>query len=117
MNRLLLGACALRFLDAFVLIGPFYTLMFAEHGLSAAQIGVVLASWSLVGLALEVPCGVLADRVSRRWLLSAAQLVRCVGFGVWLAFPGFWGFLVGLMLWGFKSAPCRAPSRRWSMTS
>ncbi len=104
MNRLLLGACALRFLDAFVLIGPFYTLMFAESGLTPAQIGVVLASWSLVGLALEVPCGVLADRVSRRWLLSAAQGVRCIGFGAWLAFPGFWGFLVGLMLWGFKSA-------------
>ena len=104
MKRLLLGACALRFLDSFVLIAPFYTLMFAEHGLTPAQIGVVLASWSLVGLTLEVPCGVLADRMSRRWLMAAAQLVRCVGFGAWLAFPGFWGFLVGLMLWGFKSA-------------
>ena len=104
MKRLLLGACALRFLDSFVLIAPFYTLMFAEHGLSPTQIGIVLASWSLVGLTLEVPCGVLADRMSRRWLMAAAQLVRCVGFGAWLAFPGFWGFLVGLMLWGFKSA-------------
>jgi MFS family permease len=104
VGRLLLGACALRFLDAFVLIGPFYTLMFAERGLTPAQIGVILASWSLVGLALEVPCGVLADRVSRRWLLAAAQVVRCVGLGAWLAFPGFWGFLVGFMLWGFKSA-------------
>lgn len=104
MGRLLLGACALRFLDSFVLIAPFYTLMFAEHGLTPAQIGIVLASWSLVGLTLEVPCGVLADRMSRRWLLSAAQLVRCLGFAAWLAFPGFWGFLGGLMLWGFKSA-------------
>ena len=104
MGRLLLGACALRFLDAFVLIAPFYTLMFAERGLTPAQIGVVLASWSIMGLVLEVPCGVLADRVSRRWLLSAAQVVRCAGFLVWLAFPGFWGFLIGLMLWGLKSA-------------
>jgi MFS family permease len=104
VRRLLLGACALRFADSFVLIAPFYTLMFAERGLTPAQIGIVLAAWSLVGLTLEVPCGVLADRVSRRWLLSAAQLVRCVGFLAWLAFPGFWGFLVGLMLWGLKSA-------------
>src|SRR3954469_2991987 len=101
MGRLLLGACSLRFLDAFVLIGPFYTLMFAERGLTPAEIGIVLASWSLTGLALEVPCGVLADRVSRRWLLAAAQLSRTLGFGVWLAFPGFWGFLAGFMLWGF----------------
>ena len=104
MRRLVLAACALRFFDAFLLIIPFYTVMFAERGLAPAQIGVVLASWSVMGLVLEVPCGVLADRTSRRWLLAAAQLVRCVGFLVWLAFPGFWGFLVGLMLWGFKSA-------------
>ncbi|MBL8770644.1 MAG: MFS transporter [Phenylobacterium sp.] len=104
MRRLLLGACALRFLDAFVLIYPFYTVMFAERGLSAAQIGLVLAAWSLVCLVLEVPFGVLADRFSRRWLMSIAQVVRCAGFLVWLAFPNFWGFLVGLMLWGMKSA-------------
>jgi MFS family permease len=104
VRRLLLGACALRFLDSFVLILPFYTVMFAERGLTPAEIGVILASWSAVCVLLEVPCGVLADRFSRRGLMAIAQLVRCVGFGVWLLFPGFWGFLIGLMLWGFKSA-------------
>ncbi|MBI1199761.1 MAG: MFS transporter [Phenylobacterium sp.] len=104
MRRLILSAGALRFLDSAVLILPFYTVMFAEHGLSPAQIGVILAAWSVTGVVLEAPSGVLADRVSRRWLLATAQAVRCLGFGVWLAFPGFWGFLVGLMLWGLKSA-------------
>ena len=104
MGRLLLSAGALRFLDSFVLIAPFYTVMFAEGGLSPAQIGVVMASWSVMCVILEVPCGVLADRMSRPLLLATAQLVRCVGFVVWVAFPGFWGFLIGLMLWGLKSA-------------
>ena len=104
MRRLLLGACSLRFLDSFVLIAPFYTVMFAEGGLTPAQIGFVLASWSVVCLVLEVPCGVLADRFSRPWLLAIAQFTRCIGFFVWIAFPGFWGFLIGLMLWGLKSA-------------
>jgi MFS family permease len=104
VNRLLFAACALRFLDSFVLIAPFYTVMFAESGLSPSQIGVILASWAAVCLVLEVPSGVLADRMSRRWLMAVAQLVRCLGFAVWLAFPGFWGFLAGLMLWGLKSA-------------
>lgn len=104
MQRLVLSASALRFCDTFLLIVPFYTVMFAEKGLTPSQIGVVLASWSIVGLLLEAPCGVLADRFSRRGLLAAAQLVRAAGFIVWLAFPTFWGFLVGLMLWGFKSA-------------
>ncbi|MDZ4373143.1 MAG: MFS transporter [Phenylobacterium sp.] len=104
MNRLLFGACALRFLDSFVLIAPFYTVMFAENGLTPSQIGLILASWSAVCLVLEVPSGLLADRMSRRWLMAIAQLLRCLGFAVWIAFPGFWGFLIGLMLWGLKSA-------------
>jgi len=104
VQRLLLSACALRFLDSFVLIAPFYTVMFAEGGLSPATIGVILASWSVVCMLLEVPCGVLADRFSRPWLLAIAQFTRCVGFVIWIAFPGFWGFLIGLMLWGLKSA-------------
>jgi len=104
VRRLLLSACALRFFDTFLLIVPFYTVMFAEKGLSPAQIGLALGAWSAVGVVLEVPCGVLADRMSRRWLLAISQLLRSVGFLVWLAFPGFWGFLAGLMLWGMKSA-------------
>lgn len=104
MRRLILSACAVRFFDSAVLILPFYAVMFAEHGLNPAQIGVIMAAWSMTGLVLEAPCGVLADRVSRRWLLATAQAVRCVGFAVWLAFPGFWGFFVGLVLWGLKSA-------------
>jgi MFS family permease len=104
MQRLILGASALRFCDTFLLILPFYTVMFAEKGLTPSQIGVVLASWSVTGLLLEAPCGVLADRFSRRGLLAVGQLVRAAGFLVWLAVPNFWGFLVGLMLWGLKSA-------------
>lgn len=104
MRRLVLSACALRFLDSFLLIVPFYTVMFAEKGLSPAQIGLVLGAWSATGLVLEIPCGVLADCMSRRWLLAISQVLRAAGFLVWLAFPGFWGFLVGLTLWGMKSA-------------
>jgi MFS family permease len=104
VQRLLLSACALRFFDSFLLIVPFYTVMFAERGLTPTQIGVVLASWSVIGLVLEVPCGVLADRFPRRWLLALAQLLRAGGLMVWILWPGFWGFLIGLMLWGLKSA-------------
>jgi len=97
-------AATYRFLDTFVLIFPFYTVMFTEHGMSPAQIGVALAAWSLTGVALEIPTGALADRLSRRWLLFAAQVFRGSGFLVWALFPGFWGYLIGFVLWGVKSA-------------
>lgn len=104
MRGFLLKVCAYRFLDTFVLIYPLTAVMFADAGLSPAQIGVALAAWSLTGVLLEVPSGVLADHLPRRWLLAVAQLARATGFGVWILFPTFWGFLAGLMLWGMKSA-------------
>jgi MFS family permease len=104
MGGLVWKAAAYRFLDTFILIFPFYTVMFAENGLSPAQIGVCLAAWSLSALSLEIPTGALADRMSRRWLLFAAQLFRGAGFALWVIFPGFWGFLAGLVMWGVKSA-------------
>ena len=104
MGRLTLKACAFRFFDTFLLIVPFYTVMFSERGLTPAQIGLALAAWSAVGLALEIPSGLLADRVSRRWLLFVGQAIRSVGFLLWMLVPSFWGFLAGLMCWGVKSA-------------
>ena len=104
MSGLVWKAATYRFLDTFVLIFPFYTVMFAEHGMSPAQIGIALAAWSLTGVALEIPTGALADRVSRRWLLFAAQVFRGAGFLVWALWPGFWGYLIGFVLWGVKSA-------------
>lgn len=104
MGGLIWKATAYRFLDTLVLIYPFYTVMFAGAGLTPIQIGVVLAAWSMTAIVLEIPTGALADRVSRRWLLLIAQLIRGVSFLLWFLFPGFWGFLIGLVLWGVKTA-------------
>lgn len=104
MRSLILRACAYRFFDTFLLIVPFYTVMFSDRGLTPAEIGIALAAWSVTGLVLEIPSGVLADRVSRRWLLFAGQATRSLGFVVWILVPSFWGFLLGFMLWGVKTA-------------
>lgn len=104
MRSLILRACAYRFFDTFLLIVPFYTVMFSDRGLSPAQIGVALAAWSVASMVVQIPAGVLADRFSRRWLLFAGQAVRAVGMLVWLVIPSFWGFVLGFVLWGVKTA-------------
>nr|QQZ51376.1 MFS transporter [Phenylobacterium glaciei] len=92
-------------LDAFVLIYPLYTVMFVAHGLTPVQVSATLMAWSITAFILQIPSGVLADRYSRRWILAGAQVLRVIGFLVWIASPSFLSCLVGMMLW----AP-RAPS-------
>jgi hypothetical protein len=95
---------AFKFFDYFVLIGPLYAVMFVDAGLSPSEIAIALAAWSVTTFVLEVPAGVIADRVSRRHVLALAQTGRAIGLGVWLVWPQFWGFFIGLVLWGAKSA-------------
>lgn len=93
-----------KFLDGFLLIYPLYGVMFVEHGLTPFQVSLTLMAWATVGFLLQIPSGVLADRFSRRWLLAGAQAVKALCFVAWLLWPNFGGYLLGLMLWGVKSA-------------
>lgn len=79
---------------------PLYALLFADTGLSDAEISALFVIWSVVGIAAEVPSGVLADRFSRRGCLAAAGAFQAAAFAVWIAFPGFAGFAAGFVVWG-----------------
>ena len=82
-------------------IYPLYALLFVDTGLSTAQVSALFAIWSTVSIVAEVPTGALADRFSRRGALVAYGLLQATGFAVWITLPGFAGFAVGFLLWGF----------------
>ena len=103
MTGFLARVYAFKLFDALILIVPLYMVMFADAGLTPVQISICLIAWSAVNFVLQVPSGVIADRYSRRAILAIAQLGRGAGFA-WFVYPHFWGFLVGLLLWGAKSA-------------
>ena len=60
--------------------------------------------WSATTFLLEVPSGAWADVVSRRLLLALSAAVNGVGYALWVAVPGYAGFLAGFVLWGLSSA-------------
>jgi MFS family permease len=79
---------------------PLYALLFADTGLSTAEISALFAIWSAVGILGEVPTGALADRFSRRGCLVAAGVLQAIGYAAWVLMPGFPGFALGFVLWG-----------------
>ena len=95
---------AFKFFDSFILIFPLYAVMFVDAGLSPVEISIALLAWSATAFFMDIPAGVVADRAPRRYVLAIAQTGRAAGFVLWLIYPHFWGFLAGLVLWGFKSA-------------
>jgi predicted MFS family arabinose efflux permease len=83
---------------------PLYALLFADTGLSDAEISGLFALWSAVGIVAEVPSGALADRIGRRTSLVVGALLQAVGFAMWTALPGLPGFAAGFVLWGLGGA-------------
>lgn len=104
MTSFLAKIYAFKFFDAFILIFPLYVVMFVDAGLTPVEIAIALTAWSATTFILQIPAGVVADRFSRRHVLAIAQAGRAAGFLLWLVWPHFWGFFVGLVLWGCKSA-------------
>jgi hypothetical protein len=81
-----------------------YGVLFADHGLSTAQISLLLAIWSVTAFLLEVPSGAWADTVSRRGLLVLSCLLQAACFALWLLAPSFAGFALGFLVWGVAGA-------------
>ncbi|MFE9099502.1 MFS transporter [Actinomadura geliboluensis] len=95
---------AYAFLEDFVLLYPVYAVLFADAGLSPAEISSLFALWSATAFFLELPSGLWADVFSRRLLLVVAPLLPGTGFVLWAFFPSFPVFAAGFVLWGVGSA-------------
>jgi MFS family permease len=95
---------AYAFLGDLVLLYPVYALLFAETGLSTAQISSLLAIWSITSFTLEIPSGVWADATSRRLLLALGPVLSGAGFALWIVAPSYPAFALGFALWGAQGA-------------
>lgn len=104
MKSLLIRIYAYQFLADFTPIALLYAVMFTDLGLSTFEISFLIGSWSVSSLLAEVPSGVVADKFDRRKVLAVGQLLVGSGFLAWLLFPGFWGYLVGFLIWGTAGA-------------
>ena len=65
------------------MIVPFLSIVAADRGAPLATIGAMAAAFLLAQVALQVPFGVLSDRVGRSWIVATGLLLltlSCVGF-------------------------------------
>lgn len=92
------------FLDDLILIYPVYAIMMLGHGVNEMELSVLFVIWALASFAFEIPSGVLADKVDRRYYLFAGSLAGAVGFFAWWLWPAFSGFALGFVLWSIGSA-------------
>lgn len=87
-----------------VLIYPTMAIMMQQQGIQAVSLALLFMIWSGTVVILELPTGVLADRVPRRVVLVVSGVFKGAAFLVWWLLPGFWGFALGFVVLSVGSA-------------
>lgn len=84
----------------FALWGPTWVLyMTRELGLSFTQIMVLDFLFQMAVVALEVPTGIFADAVGRRWSVRAGGIAMTLSIAVWAFARSYWWVLAAWGLW------------------
>ncbi|WP_255375584.1 MFS transporter [Saccharomonospora sp. CUA-673] len=92
---------------------PLYALLFADSGLSEAQIAGLLAIWSVSGVVFQVPAGIGADRFSRTGAMALGAVAQASAYVLWTAWPGLVVFAVGFALWGAGASLVSGACEAW----
>ncbi len=89
------------------MVVPFLALIAEERGVPLGTIGVMAAAFLLAQVALQVPFGVLSDRLGRSWIIITGLgllCLACIGFSladsspVWILLRIVQGFAIAALL-------------------
>ena len=92
------------FFNKLMLISPVYAVFMQDHGMSDMQLSVLFMLLSLATMGTQIPVTWLTNRLGQKNAVQLGQLLKGIGFVVWLIWPTFWGFALGMILWGAMTA-------------
>src|SRR5262247_1210898 len=81
-----------------------FPILFAGHGLTVSQIGVLAALYPAVWGAGQLATGALSDRIGRKWLIVAGMLVQAAAIGLVALGTTFGTWAVAAVLLGAGTA-------------
>ncbi len=89
---------------------PFLWFYFADHGVTLAGYGELIAWYYLAMFVAELPTGMLADRCGRKPMLVLGPLLLATGFGTLWLWRSHLGFCLGEVVMGIGHAVLSGPA-------
>lgn len=81
-----------------------FPLIFAQAGMSLAQIGLLASIYPGVWGIAQLATGSISDRLGRKWLIASGMWVQAVGIAIAALSTTFQGFALGAVLLGLGTA-------------
>ena len=98
--------CAAQLLQFMLLwvVLAYLTIYWTDLGFSHFQVGILISVYPVTALALMVPSGILADRISPKKLVLASLVISAVNIWGLMSTTDFWMTLVFLVIGGVSNA-------------
>ncbi len=103
MSRLLIALYGFAFFNKFLLLTPVYSIFMLENGLSDLQLSSMFIISSLATIMGQMPITFITNRVGQRYAMIFGQFLKMIAILLWLAWPSYMGFVVGMTLWGLQA--------------
>lgn len=85
-------------------LSPVYAVFMQLHGVSDIGISILLMLWSGAIIVTQFPVTWFARKFGAKNTLFLGQVLKIVAFNLWIIWPCFAGFAVGMILWGMHGA-------------
>ena len=83
------------FLRSQLYLAPVLLLFYQQNGLSIADFVMFQGIFQLTGILFEIPCGYIADTISKKKVLILAFFCFFLRAALWLSFSGIYVVLLG----------------------
>lgn len=83
-----------------MLVMPIVVLFYNAHGLSMQEVFILQSIYSFSIVAWEIPSGYVADVIGRKKSMVVGSILGCLGYIIYSATYGFWGFVVAEAILG-----------------
>lgn len=103
MTRLLFSLYGFAFFNKFLLLTPVYSIFMLENGLTEFQLSMMFIVSSVATILGQFPITFATNRLGQRWAMILGQFLKLTAILLWLFLPCFWGFVVGMALWGIQA--------------
>lgn len=92
------------FFNALMWLSPVYAVFMQSRGVSDMGISVLLMLWSGAIIVTQFPLTWFARRIGAKNMLFVGQILKIAAFALWVMWPVFAGFAIGMVLWGMHGA-------------
>ena len=103
MKRLLFSLYGFAFFNKFLLLTPVYAIFMLENGLTDLQLSTMFIISSVATILGQMPITFVTNRLGQRWAMIVGQILKIIAILLWLIYPTYAGFVLGMVLWGVQA--------------